>query len=405
MSKESGPTAEVLNEIAEQEPLRPEDQHLTEIEVCLPNNPNWPSLLGYLGSEYFKLGYYLRSRSAFSFLFEFDPEKSHVGQSLVRSQLQLGQRELAIDTLCTMMEKSNLTSEQRKWVREKLKELARGEQTQKPQQKSPEQSNIAEETNQMSGTLMRDLDINTFITLHGKSSDEQIVEVEEQLKKDPNNTMLLDWYAFVLYSNGRVSESIPAYERLIKEFQPNANRLYYLGSAYLADQKIREALTCWKYLQQWYPNSPLVKKVEKKLDKVRSALPKSFAQTTSNNNKGIDKLEFTDFTDYAQDKTNVAEVEAALQKDPSNLSVVDWTAFINYTNGNFDRALELYQRVVELDPENLHAYYYVGNIYCRTGRYAEAAQHWRILLDRFPEHKLASKAKPKLAKIEAVLDD
>ena len=415
MSVENGPKFAVPPQVAESEPLKGEDQHLQDIEVCIPNNPNWPSLLGYLGSEYYKRGYFKRACAAFGYLFQFDPDKPAIGQSLVRSLIMTGQREKAIDTLCTLVEKSSLTAEQRKWVREKLKELAMGEPTlPPPPQKTKVPANqpkVAEETHQMSGSVMGDLDVKSIISRHGASSEaqsatveEQLKTVEEQLKQDPKNTMLLDWYAFVLYTNGRINESITTYERLIKEFQPNANRLYYLGSAYLASHRLNDCLTCWKYLEQWYPNSPLVKRTQKKLARVKAALPK--VKTKPLDKLETKNLEFTDFTKYKKgDGAGIAEVEALLAKDPDNLSVLDWTAFINYSNGNFKRALELYQKLVEKDPGNLHAYYYVGNIYCRTGRYGEAARQWRVLLERFPDHKLAVKAKPKLEKIEAALDE
>jgi len=401
-------TQAVPPDVARDEPLKPADTHLHEIEVCVPNNPNWPSLMGYLGSEYFKRGYFRRAHAAFAALFELDGTSVAVGQMLVRTLILLGRRDEAIEVLGQLLEVGTLEDGSRTWIRDKLKTLARGGATTANTAESARvtmtakaPASVADEAHGMSGQLMQDLDMGQLVTRYGGSTEGQVATVEEQLARDPDNVMLLDWYAFLLYSTGRYADAAKRYERLIETSKASAPRLYYLGSSYLAQHRMQDALVCWQHLKKWFPDSPLLRRVDAKVAKLQQAVQAAPATEPA----AADPLEFTDFTKYARsDGSGIAEVESLLGQDPDNVAVLDWAAFLNYSNGQFDRALVLYKNLIEKDPENLQAYYYVGNIFCRTGRYPEAARHWRILLERFPDHKLARRAKPRLQKIERVLD-
>ncbi|HEX7021605.1 MAG TPA: tetratricopeptide repeat protein [Trueperaceae bacterium] len=58
--------------------------------------------------------------------------------------------------------------------------------------------------------------------------------------------------------------------------------------------------------------------------------------------------------------------------------------FINYQQGQTDEALRYYQRVIDLAPDNVQAYKWVGRILLETGRPAQAIPYWRTVAERQP---------------------
>jgi tetratricopeptide (TPR) repeat protein len=52
--------------------------------------------------------------------------------------------------------------------------------------------------------------------------------------------------------------------------------------------------------------------------------------------------------------------------------------------GDYEKALEIYDRVIEMDPRNARAYHVKGNIYDLTGRYDEAITSYNAALERDP---------------------
>jgi len=97
------------------------------------------------------------------------------------------------------------------------------------------------------------------------------------------------------------------------------------------------------------------------------------------------------------DGSGLAEVEATLLANPNKPEVLDWAAFAYYTAGNLPRALACYQRALLLEDDNPHAYFYLGTIYCRLGRFDQAARYWHSLLTRYPDHALARKKLSEIA--------
>ena len=71
-----------------------------------------------------------------------------------------------------------------------------------------------------------------------------------------------------------------------------------------------------------------------------------------------------------------------------------------YNEGAFKTALETFQSVLELDPENTTAIFYVGRCYHRTGDTENAKVYYQKLIDEYPECEEIEQAKRRLAEIE-----
>jgi len=100
-------------------------------------------------------------------------------------------------------------------------------------------------------------------------------------------------------------------------------------------------------------------------------------------------------TRYAStsDQTDLEQAERLLQEDPQNVALLEWVAFLNYTSGNFPRAVEQYRKLIDLDSRNEGYYYYLGNLYLKIRDVAHAVDLWRQAVAVGPLSKFGAKAR------------
>lgn len=63
------------------------------------------------------------------------------------------------------------------------------------------------------------------------------------------------------------------------------------------------------------------------------------------------------------------------------------TGYIYFSQGNYERALEAYQRALEIDPQYIEARYWLGKTLEQMGRVNEALREWRAVLSLAPRHR------------------
>ena len=228
-----------------------------------------------------------------------------------------------------------------------------------------------------------------LLTVRGDSSPNQIEQLELMVAKDPDNTMLLDWFAFSKYRAEDFKSCIVLYERLLSLQAPRDSDLYYLGSANMALFQVDSAVSWWRRLADEFPNSKLLNRVIRKLRTIRR----------SSNTASAGKLsgEEIEMTAYEQsDGSGLVEVEKALAANPDDVSVIDWAAFANYTLGNYSRASALYTRLIRLEKCNIQAHYYYANCLYKLSEVSKAQLHWRKVIELSPDHRLAQKSRKRL---------
>ena len=107
-------------------------------------------------------------------------------------------------------------------------------------------------------------------------------------------------------------------------------------------------------------------------------------------------------TQYASgDGQGVEEMEKMLEKDPDNLQLLDWLAFLYYSNNQTDKAIETYTRIISIDPSNPTQHYYLANSYYKANRIQEALTHWRTVVSLKPDGKISRKANEKIERVGA----
>lgn len=92
----------------------------------------------------------------------------------------------------------------------------------------------------------------------------------------------------------------------------------------------------------------------------------------------------------------INEVEKLLEGDPNNVDLLDWLAFMYYSNNNIDKAIETYKRALAIKPDNENQHYYLANSYFKKSMMAEAKKEWNEVIRLKPNSKIAKNAQERI---------
>ena len=92
----------------------------------------------------------------------------------------------------------------------------------------------------------------------------------------------------------------------------------------------------------------------------------------------------------------INEVEKLLEGDPNNVDLLDWLAFMYYSNNNIDKAIETYKRALAIKPDNENQHYYLANSYFKKTMNAEAKKEWNEVIRLKPNSKIAKNAQERI---------
>ncbi len=92
----------------------------------------------------------------------------------------------------------------------------------------------------------------------------------------------------------------------------------------------------------------------------------------------------------------INEVEKLLEGDPNNVDLLDWLAFMYYSNNNIDKAIETYKRALAIKPDNENQHYYLANSYFKKSMLAEAKKEWNEVIRLKPNSKIAKNAQERI---------
>lgn len=92
----------------------------------------------------------------------------------------------------------------------------------------------------------------------------------------------------------------------------------------------------------------------------------------------------------------INEVEKLLEGDPNNVDLLDWLAFMYYSNNSIDKAIETYKRALAIKPDNENQHYYLANSYFKKSMNAEAKKEWNEVIRLKPNSKIAKNAQERI---------
>lgn len=92
----------------------------------------------------------------------------------------------------------------------------------------------------------------------------------------------------------------------------------------------------------------------------------------------------------------INEVEKLLASDPNNVDLLDWLAFMYYSNNDTDKAIETYKRALAIKPNNENQHYYLANSYFKKSLNEEARKEWQEVIRLKPNSKIAKNAQERI---------
>lgn len=107
-------------------------------------------------------------------------------------------------------------------------------------------------------------------------------------------------------------------------------------------------------------------------------------------------------TDYRKEPLDqVAEVRKMLEADPDNPELQDWLAFVYYSNGMWDAAIALYEKLIKQRYRVPSQRLYLGNALYKKGLKVLAINEWRKAEELDKDGNVAKKARERISTAEA----
>lgn len=172
------------------------------------------------------------------------------------------------------------------------------------------------------------------------------------------------------------------------QLQPDSLYLWIKGNIFLDERKYYDALKLYLLCKKDYANSDIVMGnigyCYKRLDKIEKAI--SYFQEALNINPENTRCnsELVDiYTDLLRDNGDITYYDKGIlfadrqiELTPDSYSYID-RGLLHMEAGQFDLALEDFKKVIELDPDNPHAWNNIGCIYKYTRQYKKAIESFR----------------------------
>jgi len=105
-------------------------------------------------------------------------------------------------------------------------------------------------------------------SVHTRHTAETLESTRKLIEADPRNRELLDWYAYMLYSNECYSEAADVYMRLLEQEQGSVEHLYYLGCCLYRVGRTEDAVARWQEAVKLAPTSLYGAKCREKVEQV-----------------------------------------------------------------------------------------------------------------------------------------
>lgn len=105
--------------------------------------------------------------------------------------------------------------------------------------------------------------------------------------------------------------------------------------------------------------------------------------------------------DTAYSEKELKDLDSGLAKNPNDVDLLDFVASAYYRSKKMDRAMELYSKVTELDPERASGWYFLGNCLYQLNHKQNAKECWEMVLELDSKGAFARKAKANLAEFKA----
>lgn len=255
------------------------------------------------------------------------------------------------------------------------------------------------------------------------TEEDAIVEAEAALARDPHDLQKMEWLAVTYFTKDQTGRALELYHRLTALEPDRPEHRFYLGDCYFSEGHVREAAEVWNQILEMDAPPLLQEEVTHRIAQAESLLASLDAPTAAAEDDLVMAQVLPDdeggpppgaaapgdvagiLSQYRQgDGSGVEDLERQLALDPNNVEVLDWLGFIYYSSNESDAAIDVYGRLLRVDPDHVAGYYYLGNTLTKQGRHEEAFGCWEHLLSRFPQSGLARKTRRRLTEVRQELE-
>ena len=102
-------------------------------------------------------------------------------------------------------------------------------------------------------------------------------------------------------------------------------------------------------------------------------------------------------TQYGSPDVDLEQIEEMLSRDPENEGLLAIAAFAYYSEGQIEKSLVAYQKLISIDFKNPEFHYCLGNSLYRLGRNEEAYQEWKITMSLDKGGRYGKRAEKRVA--------
>ncbi|MDP4281537.1 MAG: tetratricopeptide repeat protein [Bacteroidota bacterium] len=187
------------------------------------------------------------------------------------------------------------------------------------------------------------------ILYNNKELDEALKLSEKAAELDPNNIWYQLFQAEVNQAKANYKESIRIYEKIVEKYPSNVDYYYQLAALYLISERYREAIEVYDKIENLTGISEDISVQKEKIFLVLNDIPR------------------------AQE-----ELEKLVRAYPDNTSYLSMLAEFLMSANKSDEALDIYNKIIQTDPNNPYIHMTLSDYYRKKGDKARSFEELKL---------------------------
>jgi len=185
-----------------------------------------------------------------------------------------------------------------------------------------------------------------YLMLNDKTSAAKYTEIASKI--DPKNRWYTQELAYMYYEQGRVEESAACFKQLVELEPRNVDWWFGYGEVLKRMKKYNEAVNAYNKMQDQTGLIPEIS-VEK----------------------------FNLYMQLKQPEKAINEIQEARKMYPNDIGLIGTLVDYYFNNNQIEKGQSMLEELVKADPNNGRAYLFLGELYLRQNRKADAYQAYQ----------------------------
>jgi tetratricopeptide (TPR) repeat protein len=202
-----------------------------------------------------------------------------------------------------------------------------------------------------------------------------IRDYREALERDPQNVQALTFQGFAYYKSGQHTQAIESLRRAIELAPSSAEAHYDLGYALWAAgdkdgaaREIEKAFAIDRTYEGKAHGDPAYKPIWEHRDQMAAARSSAAPAEQQVIQEGLAAAKRGALADA------ITSYGKALEFNPQNTQVLNWQGYAYFRGRQFDQAIEIFKRALDVDPSLAEVHYNLGLALWKVDKKEEAAR-------------------------------